>query len=408
VLAEHLTVAENISLGRMPARLGFVDRRALCERARSVLARIGCGDAIRPGDRVKDLSAPQQGMVAIARALSREARVLLFDEPTAVLAGREVEGLFRIVRGLKEKGLAILYISHRMQEIFELCDTVTVLKDGRIAGEAASAEADADALIALMVGREVSGDHFDGSRGIGGELLRAEGLSNARLRGCSLALRAGEIVGLYGLVGAGRTELSRALFGADAVSAGTVETGGEAAAPARPREAIDRGLSLVPEDRRRHGLALPLSVCHNLNLAVYCRNQTLGLVRAGVEQEVALEFIERLAIRTPSLRQKVKHLSGGNQQKVVLGKWLARGARVFILDEPTNGVDVGAKEEIYRLINGIAREGAAVLFISSYMPELMGVCDRILVMNRGRLVRDVARGAFDERALLGAAIESGS
>jgi ribose transport system ATP-binding protein len=407
MLAEHLTVAENIWMGRLPARLGIVDTRELHAKTERILSQIGYRDVIHPGDRVKDLSAPQQGMVAIARAISREARVAIFDEPTAVLAEREVNELFRVIRRLRQNGLAIIYISHRMDEIFELCDTVTVLKDGWNAGEAGIQETTAERLIALMVGRVVSGGTYDHARTIGEVLLRAEGLWNPNLYDCSLTVRAGEIVGLYGLVGAGRTELSRALFGCDRITAGSITVAGAAAPLKNPRQAIDRGLGLVPEDRRRQGLALQLSVKHNLNLAVYRFNQIAGLIRTRVESGVARTFIERLDIKTTSPDQRVKNLSGGNQQKVVLGKWLAGKARVFILDEPTNGIDVGAKDEIYRLINTLARGGAAILFISSYMPELMGICDRILVMNRGRIVRDVPRSEFEEHALLGYALQAG-
>jgi ribose transport system ATP-binding protein len=262
-------------------------------------------------------------------------------------------------------------------------------------------------LIRMMVGREVSTEHFDAERERGEELLCAEGVTNESLKGCSFSVHAGEIVGMYGLVGAGRTELTRALFGADGLEEGSVRIRGAATVLRSPRQGIDRGLSLVPEDRRRQGLALELSVRDNLNLAVYRRHARLGAISSSRERAVAERFIQDLAIRTPEMRTRVRNLSGGNQQKVVLGKWLATGARVFLMDEPTNGIDIGAKEEIYRLVNRLAREGAAILFVSSYMPELMGICDRILVMNRGRLVADVPRGTFCEESILRLALESG-
>ena len=405
-LAEHLTVAENIWMGCFPSRLGLVSRKALIEKTRRVLAEIGYQEAIDPSDRVKDLNASQQGMVAIVRAISRDARVVIFDEPTAVLAEREVDELFRVIRLLKQKHLAIIYISHRLEEIFEICDTVTVLKDGRYAGDAVTAGATEQQLITMMVGRELAGDHYDSSRKIGNELLRAEHITNERLNDCSITVREGEIVGIYGLVGAGRTEFSRALFGGDPITGGAIAIRGEVAVLRNPRQAIDHGISLVPEDRRRQGLALQLSVRHNLNLPVYRKQGWMGFIRTATEQQTSDRYIEKLSIRTPSPEQRVRNLSGGNQQKVVVGKWLANQSRIFIMDEPTNGIDVGAKEEIYALINQLAQTGSGVIYISSYMPELMGLCDRIVVMNNGRTVASVGRSAFNEESLLSLAIKS--
>ena len=406
MLAEHLTVAENIWMGHLPARGGFLSPRRLRGDTDRVLREIGYAGIIDPRSRVADLTASQQGMVAIVRAVSRNARIIIFDEPTAMLADREVEELFKVIRLLRERKLAILYISHRMEEIFDLCDRYAVLKDGESVGEGPLQGTTEDRLIALMVGREVTGSNFDATRSLGEELLRAEDVTTDRVSGCSLSLREGEIVGLYGLVGAGRTELSRALFGRDRIRSGTVRLRGQPVRLSTPRRAIDHRIGLVPEDRRRQGLALQLSVKHNLNLPVYRRTSLFGLIRPGVERAIGDRYIRDLAIKTPSPDQKVRNLSGGNQQKVVLGKWLATESRIFILDEPTNGVDVGAKAEIYALINRLAREKAGVLFISSYMPELMDVCDRILVMNGGRLVADVPRKEFKEETLLSHAIRT--
>jgi ribose transport system ATP-binding protein len=408
ILAEHLTVAENVWMGALPSRFGFVSRKELVRKTRELLAHIGYADAIDPTERVSNLNASQQGMVAIVRAISREARVVIFDEPTAVLAEREVDELFRVIRLLKEKHLAIIYISHRLEEIFELCDTISVLKDGKNAGEAVTANVTEQQLIAMMVGREVSLDHYDSSRRIGAELLRVESVSNERLTDCSVAVHQGEIVGIYGLVGAGRTEFSRAMFGADPITKGSVVVNGELVVMNQPRQAIDRGMSLVPEDRRRQGLAMLLSVRHNLNLPVYRGNSWLGFVRPAREREISDTYVRKLSIRTPSGREKVKNLSGGNQQKVVLGKWLAKQSRIFIMDEPTNGIDVGAKQDIYALINQLAHSGSGVICISSYLPELMGLCDRILVMKSGRTVADVPRSGFDEEYLLSLAIKASS
>lgn len=403
-LAGHLTVAENVWLGRLPGRWGLLQPRQLLRETQRILDHIGYGHVIRPSDRVERLTASQQGMVAIVRALARDARVIIFDEPTAVLAEREVRELFRVIRDLKAAGIAIVYISHRMEEIFGLCDHVTVLKDGAHAGEAAVRDLTEKQLIGMMVGREVSVDHYDASRPKGDILLKAEGVSNAWIHDCAVTLHAGEIVGCYGLVGSGRTELARALFGRDRLHAGRIETTGRCRKLRTPRHAIGAGIGLVPEDRRTQGLALHMSVEHNINLPIYGMQARWGWVNSRQEREMAERFIKELKIRTPSRRQKVLKLSGGNQQKVVLGKWLAGRSRVFLLDEPTNGVDIGAKEEIYRLINRLAREGAAILLISSYMPELMSCCDRIIVMNRGRVAGELGRDEFSEEELLSLAI----
>jgi ribose transport system ATP-binding protein len=406
MLAEHLTVAENIWLGRLPGALGFLNPRRLREDTERVLRDIGYSGVIDPDQRVADLTASQQGMVAIVRAISRNARIIVFDEPTAMLADREVEELFKVIRMLRERRLAIIYISHRLEEIFQICNTYAVLKDGESVAEGQLEGMTEDRLIALMVGREVTGSNFDASRTLGAELLRAEGLTNDRIHDCSLTIREGEIVGLYGLVGAGRTEMARALFGRDRLTAGTIFLHGQPEHLRSPRQAIDRHMGLVPEDRRRQGLALLLSIKHNINLPVYRRQSFFGFIRGSAERETADRYIRDMAIKTPSPDQRVRNLSGGNQQKVVLGKWLATESELFILDEPTNGVDVGARQEIYALINRLAQRKAGILFISSYMPEIMDVCDRILVMNRGRIVADVPRAEFNEEALLGYAIRT--
>ena len=404
VLADHLTVAENILLGQLPTKAGILSKSEMIKRTRKILDEIGYGEIINPMMRVGDLSASQQGMVAIARALSRNAKVIIFDEPTAVLAAQEVEELFRVIRWLKQTGRAVIYISHRLEEIFQLCDTVIVLKDGKVVGEKKVSETNEDELISMMVGRKVQGGIYDPSRKIGEEVLRAEDIKNEKLKGCSFNLRSGEIVGLYGLVGSGRTELSRALFGADPIESGNLYVLGKKVSKINPRKSIDRGVSLIPEDRRRQGLALKLSVKLNINLPIYPKIGKMGLLNVSKERKNAEYYVKVLDIKTPSLNQIAMNLSGGNQQKVVVAKWLASKAKVFIMDEPTNGIDVGAKEEIYQLMNLLAKEGAGILFISSYMPELMAICDRILVMRNGRIVADLPREEFDEEKLLSYAI----
>lgn len=406
VLANHLTVAENVMMGSMPTTFGFLSKKTLAQKTQEILEQIDYAEAIRPTDMVGSLSASQQGMVAIVRALSRHAKIIIFDEPTAVLAAREVDELFRVIRWLREQNISIIYISHRLEEIFKLCDTVCVMKDGQNVGERLVAESNEDELISMMVGRDLSQDHYDPARTIGEEMLRVEELSNAKVKNCSFQLRKGEIVGLYGLVGSGRTELSRALFGADPIDEGTVYVMGNVLGRHNPRKAIDHKMGLLPEDRRTQGLAQSLSVKHNINMPIYPRIGTLGLIHSSEEKETCSHFIQALAIKTPSPNQIVRNLSGGNQQKVVVGKWLAAKSSVFIMDEPTNGIDVGAKEEIYHLINTLASEGSAILVISSYMTELMGICDRILIMRNGRIVANVERGDFDEEKILGLAIKT--
>jgi len=408
VLANHLTVAENVMMGSMPTKFGLLSKKALTQKTQEILEQIGYADAIEPGRKVGDLSASQQGMVAIVRALSRNARIIIFDEPTAVLAAREVTELFRVIRWLKDQNISIIYISHRMEEIFELCDSVTVMKDGQYVGTKVVAETNEDDLISMMVGRGVSQDHFDHARQIGEEMLRVEGVSNQYVTNCSLQVRQGEIVGLYGLVGSGRTELSRALFGADPIEHGVVFVKGQQLQDLTPRKAIDHKMGLLPEDRRRQGLAQSLSVKHNINMPIYPRIGKLGFIHAGKEKQNCDYYINNLEIKTPSPNQIVRNLSGGNQQKVVVGKWLAAQSSVFIMDEPTNGIDVGAKEEIYTLINTLSKEGSAILMISSYMTELMGICDRILIMRNGTIVADVARQDFNEEYILGLAIKQTS
>ncbi|MDP6522788.1 MAG: sugar ABC transporter ATP-binding protein [Kiritimatiellia bacterium] len=406
MLAEHLSVAENVWLGKFPSCAGFVNKAELVRKTVKVLDDIGYGGVIDPTERVANLTASQQGMVAIVKAICRDAKIVIFDEPTAVLADREAEELFRVINLLREQHLAIIYISHRMEEIFKVCDTVTVLKDGQYAGDAVTKDIDEDGIISMMVGRELSASHYDDTRRIGEELFRAENVTNNRVKDCSLSVKSGEIVGIYGLVGAGRTELSRAIFGSDPVKNGTFTVKGKNARISSPKSAIDLGMSLIPEDRRRQGLALQLSVRHNINLAVYRRNDVLGFIRTSREKETSRKFVESLAIKTPTDDQKVKNLSGGNQQKVVVGKWLASEAEIFIMDEPTNGIDVGAKEEIYALINKLAHQGSAIICVSSYMPEVMDICDRIIVMNSGEIVANVDRADFDEEDLLSLAIKT--
>ncbi|GAK52413.1 ABC transporter related [Candidatus Moduliflexus flocculans] len=405
MLAEHLSVAENVMMGSMPTRFGVLNTKALTQKTQKILEKIGYAGVIDPREYVKNLSASQQGMVAIVRAMSRNAKIIIFDEPTAVLASREAEELFKVIHWLRDQNISIIYISHRMEEIFKLCDTVAVMKDGKYVGEKRVTDTNEDDLISMMVGRELVHDHYDADRKIGAEMLRIEHITNKRVNECSLTLRQGEIIGLYGLVGSGRTELARAIFGADSIESGEIYIKGKLLKAVTPRKSIDHEMGLLPEDRRRQGLAQKMSVEHNLNMPIYPRISVMGIINRMKEKTICAEYIKTLAIKTPSPKQLVRNLSGGNQQKVVVAKWLASHSKVFIMDEPTNGIDVGAKEEIYSLINALAKEGSSILMVSSYMTELMSICDRIIVMRNGRLVATVERPDFNEEKILSFAIK---
>ena len=344
-------------------------------------------------------------MVAIVKAISRDAKLIIFDEPTAILGEKEVKKLFQVIKLLKQRGLAVIYISHRLEEIFEICDTISVLKDGESAGDRDVGSSSKDDLIKLMVGRKLTQTYYSNERKRGEEVLNITDLGNEYMHNCSFQLHKGEILGIYGLVGAGRTELCRAIFGADKATAGEIAISSKKVKITSPRDAIKNGFGFIPEDRRGHGLALPLSVKYNLNMTIYRNNNWFGFIRRKIEHGVAEKYIKSLKIKTPSENQKVMNLSGGNQQKVVVGKWLAGEAKTFIMDEPTNGIDVGAKEEIYSLVNQLASEGASVIFISSYMPELIDLCDRILVMRDKTIVRDFPRAEFNEEKILTTAIQ---
>ena len=384
-LVPHLSVGENIFLGREPRGWpGLIDRRDVNRQAAEVLGRLGLKlDPRRP---VKGLRVAEQQMVEVAKALSLDARVLIMDEPTAALAEHEIQDLFAAIRGLQEKGVSVVYISHRMEELFEIGDRVTVLRDGRSVGTFDVKGTNKFELIRLMVNRDLT-ELFPKERAARGEeVLRVENLTTrGGLDGVSFSLHKGEVLGVAGLLGAGRTELARAIFGLDKLERGTVRIKGRERRIGSPRAAINSGLGFLTEDRKAQGLVLPLSVKDNLCLPSVDKFTTLGFVDSRRERRAADRYVRELRIRTPGLDQKVAYLSGGNQQKVVLSKWLCSEAEVFIFDEPTRGVDVGAKAEIYQLMNRLAASGVAIVMISSELPEVLGMSDRILVMRAGRV-----------------------
>ena len=403
--AENLTVAENLCLGTLPGRWGFVSYPRMAERARGLLAAI---EALIDVDRrVGELTVGEQQMVQIAAAVGSGARVIVFDEPTSSLSQGEVERLYHLMGRLRGQGVTTLYVSHRMPEIYRLCDTITVLRDGRHVATRPAAELPEAALVQAMIGRrldEYHPRHLDRPLPEGAPILQVEGLSSpGKFQNISLSVRAGEVVGLAGLVGAGRTEVAQALFGLDPHATGKVRFDGQPVPLGDPVTAMARGLGLVPEDRKRHGLVLGLTARENLTLPTLARSAALsrgGFVRRRAERALAEEHFRSLRVRAPSVEFITAGLSGGNQQKIVLAKWLAARCRLLMLDEPTRGVDVGAKAEFHDLIDRLASEGTAILLISSELPEVLKLSRRILVLRSGKLVGELPRAAATQEAVM--------
>ncbi len=403
-LADNLSVGANIFLGREPRRFGLIDRAAIARESRKYLDLVGL-DA-DPHTIVSTLSIGKQQLVEIAKALSTNARILIMDEPTSSLSEHEASRLFEVVRQLRSRGVSVLYISHRLREVEDLSDRVVVLRDGKFSGELSRAENSRQKMIQLMIGRDVSRFYQRTPHTPGSELLVVRDLRTSTFprHAVSFSIRAGEVVGLAGLVGAGRTELLATLFGVTPAISGSMTFGSLRHSPKTPREAIAAGIMLAPEDRRQTGLVLPMSVKTNLSLASLRRDRRRGLLRGflntAAENRVSKAMIDLMRIKTSSDRQVVRYLSGGNQQKVVLGKWLCLSPKLLLLDEPTRGIDVGAKEEIYKLIDQLARDGVAILFASSEMDEVLGLSDRVLVMCEGRLAGELARDQLSEESIM--------
>ncbi|MCC9704104.1 sugar ABC transporter ATP-binding protein [Streptomyces sp. MNU76] len=401
-LVPDLTVAENIFLGRQPRRFGMIDRKRMEADAAELLERVGVN--VSPRARVRELGIARLQMVEIAKALSLDARVLIMDEPTAVLTTEEVERLFAIVRRLREDGVGIVFITHHLEEIAALGDRVTVIRDGKSVGQV-SATTPQDELVRLMVGRSIE-QQYPRERADSGEaLLVVEGLTrDGVFHDVSFEVRAGEVVGIAGLVGAGRTEVVRAVFGADPYDDGAVRVGGSAVPKDDVVAAMAAGIGLVPEDRKGQGLVLDASVEENLGLVTLRGATRGGFVDLKGQRANAAGVAERLGVRMAGLHQHVRTLSGGNQQKVVIGKWLLANTKVLILDEPTRGIDVGAKVEIYELINELTAAGAAVLMISSDLPEVLGMSDRVLVMAQGRIAGELPAAEATQDAVMALAV----
>lgn len=407
-LFPDLSVAENMALGFETGGLWrLIDWRSRRTRARELLDRIGAAiDADAP---VSTLTMPEQQMVEIAKSLGGKAKVLIMDEPTASLPEHEVENLFRVVRELKSQGVGIIYISHRLDELYSLADRVTVLRDGQTVATRPMKEVERPELIRLMVGREVSAIFPKREVKQGDVVLETRGLDcrDSGVRGVSLSIRAGEIVGLAGLVGAGRTELARVLFGLTPATGGEILLNGRPVVVGKPSDAVDLGIAYVPEDRRRHGVILELPIADNTSLAVLRRISKGGFLDFARERELAAGYVEKLAVKTPSIDTPAGNLSGGNQQKVALSRWLATEPKVLILDEPTQGIDVGAKAEIHKLMVDLAERGMAILMISSELPEALGMSDRIGVMRGGALVGMLNRTEATQERVMALALGHG-
>lgn len=408
LLAPHLSVAENLFLGREPRQLlGWVNRRRMRESASRLIEEHRF--PLQADWRVGRLTPAGKQLVEICRAILHGSSLLIFDEPTSSLSGAESEEVFRIVRALRSRGVAVIYITHRLEELRSIGDRVTILRDGRTVHSGPLGELSTGQIIHHMVGREVSAVYQRKPLERGKELLRVEDLGRKPLlSGIGFALHAGEIVGLAGLVGAGRTELCRALFGVDRIDSGRIYVDGKQVQIHSPRKAVELGLALVSEDRQRTGLAMRLPVSSNITLANLRAVSRGGVIRPAAEDEAAGVLSTKLRIRAASPRQPAGRLSGGNQQKVVIARWLFRDARIFFFDEPTRGIDVASKAEVFELMDELARSGAAILMVSSEIPELLQVADRILVMRQGRLTGELPPTAGPEEVLRLAALETGS
>ncbi len=400
-LVDSLTVAENIFLGRprTSGPLKLVDRRRQNREARELLSSLNAG--LDEKAYVGGLSVAQKQLVEICKALSTSSELIIMDEPSATLTDNELEILFKTLETLREKGVTVIYISHRLEEIFRLADRVTVLRDGKVIGTRPVSEVDRKSLIEMMVGRTVENEYPKKKVPIGEPLLEVRGLSRrGAFEDISFTLRRGEILGIAGLVGAGRTELVRAVFGADKKTSGEVRIHGKLAPIACVSDAVSHRMGLVPEERKTQGVVLGMTIRENISLAGMNLVLKGGIIKKGLESELARRYVRLLRVATPDENRQVKNLSGGNQQKVVLAKWLAVDSDIFLFDEPTRGIDVGAKSEIYSLLSDLVSEGKGIVMVSSELPELLGMCDRIVVMHEGRMTGTVEAGEASQELIM--------
>jgi L-arabinose transport system ATP-binding protein len=400
-IVRYLTVAENIFMEDMPVgRNRLIDTKELNSKAQLIIDEFKI--PIKPGTKVKDLSVAYQQMVEIMKSYRRKPKIIAFDEPTASLSDMEIESLFSIINKLKSEDIVVLYVSHRMKEIFQISDQVVIMKDGKYVAQVPTKSTNEQEVIKMMVGRSL-GDIFKElprNEKIGDPILEVEGLTNDNVKDISFKLRKGEILGFAGLVGAGRTETMRAIFGADKIAAGKIILEGKSISISAPEDAIQYGLALCPEDRKDQGIVGGRSIKENVSMAIlkkFCGHLFINIRK---ECELAERYVSELRIRTPDIYKKLRELSGGNQQKVILARWLASNPKVLILDEPTKGIDVGSKSEIYRLICELSKQGISVLLISSELPEVLGLCDRIIVMCQGRIMGELNRTEATEEKVL--------
>jgi rhamnose transport system ATP-binding protein len=402
-LFPDLDVAENIYMGRQPRdRFGRINWREMYTEVGRLLANLG--EEINVRAPVRSLAVADQQLVEIAKALSLDARVLIMDEPTASLSAREVDRLFAIVRRLRDQGVAVLFVSHRLEEVYALCDSITVFRDGAYVLTAPTAELSTEETIRAMVGRRLETLFPKQDADIGDVLLRVQGLTRAGVfHDINFDLRRGEILGIFGLVGAGRTEIARVLFGADQADSGTVELAGNPVTITSPSAALRQGIAYVPEDRHALGLVLEHPIAANVTLPILARLSRWGVLDRNREQAIATDYANQLQVKASGVDQVVSALSGGNQQKVVIAKWLATDPKVLILDEPTRGIDIGAKAEVHRIISQLATEGMGIILISSELPEVLAMSDRVIVMHEGRITGEFIRGTVDQETVMYAA-----
>ena len=401
--AGYLTVAENVLFGKMPVRHGIVQWKEVYRQAAEYLDMVGL--RISPKTKVQNLSIAQKQLIEIAKAISMDAKVIIMDEPTSALSPTEISSLFKVIRRLKSEGVSIIYISHKLDEVLEISDRVTILRDGCVVGTAGAGELDKEQLITMMVGREMKELFPVCHRDVHDRVLEVRGLSSDKVTDVTFHVNLGEIVGFSGLMGAGRTEMTNALYGIDKRAAGEILVGGVPLPPDSPQAAKRMGIGLVTENRKEQGIFASLSVKQNISVAALAQYAKSGVISRKREGSDVENIVREMSIKTPSLQQTINKLSGGNQQKALLARWLIdRNLKVLIVDEPTRGIDVAAKSEIYRILSRLAGEGLAIVMISSEMTEILGMCDRIYVMKDGRITGEFHKDAADERMLLEKAI----
>ncbi|ACI19853.1 sugar ABC transporter ATP-binding protein [Dictyoglomus thermophilum] len=403
-LAPNLDIATNIFLGNEPKKGKFIkifDYKKAYEESLKLLALLGL--ELPPETLVKDLTVAEQQMVEIAKALAQKSELIIMDEPTSALAGREVKKLFEIMRKLKNEGISIIFITHRLEEVFEIADRIVVLRDGKRVGELPAQKDRYDDVIRMMVGREIRVIPKPSTK-TEEVILEVRNLSSKKVKNISFELRKGEVLGIAGLVGAGRTEIIRAIFGADPIISGEIYLEGKKIEIKSPKDAVRYKIGLVPEDRKLQGLILDMMVYENISLPSLRYLFPNGIIKRKIEYDLAEHFVQKLQIKTPSIFQKVVNLSGGNQQKVVLSKWLALKPKILILDEPTRGIDVGAKAEIHKLIGEMAKEGIGIILISSELPEILALSDRILVVSKGRITAEISKEEATQEKIMQYAI----